>query len=100
MGNSTVICAITRQIAKCCERAGDLLTAKGTARYGSETLGEVFESMILEEVEHIQILTLELTKEITGQDERHDDDGGTAFGPGELRSTLGPKDDPLKQKGV
>lgn len=93
MKNATAICSIVRQIGKSCDQVESLTTAIGSARYGSEPLGAIYENMILDAVEHIQILTLELTRQFTDEEL----DGETAFGPGELQSRQGARRDPAKK---
>lgn len=53
---------------------------------------EVCEDMLLDELHHVQMITIELTKLIAGTAE-NEDEGESAFAEGELDDDLGDKTD-------
>lgn len=58
---------------------------------GDEELGELYEDMILDELRHVQLITLELTKLMT-EDTNMDDSDAGVFAEGELNSVIGKKE--------
>lgn len=89
------VCNIARQI----ERVSQYLTEISSTLFNPEFLeaglADVYRNIALDEVEHIQLLTLELTRQIAadaeGQESHGDENTGSVFAQGELESSLGDK---------
>ena len=83
--NSNAICNISKQLSKTSEKICSLMDSYNA----SPETGEVFSELLLDEVRHVQILALELTKDVA-EDENLDE---SAFAEGELNSTVGKEED-------
>lgn len=79
------ISSVSRQLKMSCEKIDSL--ADGVKN--SPQLEEVYDSLMLDEVKHVQILALELTKLVAN--EGRADEG--VFAEGDLNSTPGEEDD-------
>lgn len=88
MKNAYAISSIARQLGKVAEKMDSIAMGVQDTEQGSPDVSKVYQGLLLDEVEHAQILTLELTRlatEIAGEGETGNADGdGGAFGPGEL----------------
>lgn len=88
MQNSYVIASLANVLTKTCESIEMMVCNTNEADQQSPELSEVYESMILDELAHAQMIVLNLTRMLTGGDERSVDfnrtDEGSVFGPGEL----------------
>ena len=88
MKNAYTISSIARQLGKVAEKSDSLAMGVQDTEQGASDVSEVYQGLLLDEVEHAQILTLELTRlttESTGEDGSSNADGdGSIFGPGEL----------------
>jgi len=54
-----------------------------------QSVNDLYEVMLFDELNHVQMITLEMTKMLTGSENA---DGETAFSEGELTDVLGEKD--------
>lgn len=88
MKNAYTISSIARQLGKVAEKLDSLAMGVQDTEQNASDLSEVYQGLLLDEVEHVQILTLELTKltaESIGEGGASNTDGeGSVFGPGEL----------------
>lgn len=88
MKNAYTISSIARQLGKVAEKIDILAMGVQDTEQGASDVSEVYQGLLLDEVEHAQILTLELTRlttESTSDDGSNNADGdGSVFGPGEL----------------
>lgn len=86
MKNAYGISSLARQLKLVAEKVDSLAMGVQDVEQATPDLAGVYQSLLVDEVEHVQILTLEITKavvEASEQSEEHADDG-SAFGPGEL----------------
>lgn len=87
--NEKAIENVSNQIINTCGHIASLaLGIKETKEY-SHKIADTYESLLLDEVTHTQILTLELTRLVTG--EANADEGGSVFAEGDLNSVEGGK---------
>ncbi len=88
MKNAYTISSIARQLGKVSEKLDSLAMGVQDTEQNASDLSEVYQGLLLDEVEHVQILTLELTRlaaEIASEGGTSNSDGdGGVFGPGEL----------------
>lgn len=79
MKNSQMITFASRQLAKVCE---NIQVALDTVNYAEELNVDVsaYEGILLDSITHAQMITLEMTKLVSGQDVNTD----SIFAPGEL----------------
>jgi hypothetical protein len=86
MKNMNVIMDIGQQVLKTAEKVQTLASGIQSIKE-LDDFEETYEAILYDEVEHLQILTLELTKALTDADQLNaDDGGGSAFFAGELTS--------------
>ena len=86
MKNAYGISSLARQLKAVAEKLDSLAMGVQDVEQSAPDLTGVYQNLLLDEVEHVQILTLEITKavvEASEQSEEHADDG-SVFGPGEL----------------
>ncbi len=86
MKNAYAISSLAHQLKAVAEKLESLSMGAQEMEQQSSDLSDVYQSLLVDEVEHVQILTLEITKavvEASEQGEEHADDG-SVFGPGEL----------------
>lgn len=93
--NISLIC---RQIIKACELIEDMSATVGLLKAdGPEDLLDVYTSLRLDELEHVQLLAIQLTSQLSSDvDTNQDESEGSAFGPGELNCVK--SDDCQKEK--
>lgn len=85
MKNAFAIMGVSRQLGKVCEQIESLASAIQEAEQGDTGVAEVYEGLLLDEMEHAQVLTLELTKLLSIGDEETNTDGeGSVFAAGDL----------------
>ena len=88
MKNACVISSLALQFKAVAEKVNTLAMGALGVEQESPELAEVYQNLLLDEVEHVQILTLELTKAVTdepiGETTNADEGGGSVFGSGEL----------------
>ena len=94
MKNVYAILSICSNIRKVCEQAEEL--ARGIQETEQNGLGVsgVYEGLLMDEVEHFQVLTLEATKLVADsfdEEEKTNTDEGSVFAPGELTAEKGEK---------
>lgn len=88
MKNAREIIEIAHQIGKTSEMVDTF--ARSIAHAGESDTADLLETMLCDEVEHIQMLTLKLTELITADEDGdtvanpQTDEGGSVFGPGDL----------------
>lgn len=88
MKNSFVIASLAKTLIKTAESIDMMVCNTNEADQQTPALSEVYESMILDELAHAQVIVLNLTKMLTEADEASADgkrtDEGSVFGPKEL----------------
>lgn len=85
MKNAFAIGNIARQLGKVSEKVDSLVMGVQDSEQVSPELGEVYHGLLLDEIEHVQILALELTKAAMQTTESANaDDGGSVFAAGDL----------------
>ncbi len=86
--NALGISSLARQLKAVAERLDSLTMGVEEVEQNSTDLTGVYQSLLLDEVEHVQVLTLEITKavaEATAPSEANADEGeGGVFAPGDL----------------
>jgi hypothetical protein len=87
--NAYAIISISRQLTKASESIGSLAMGIQDVEQGIADISGVYEDLLLSEVEHAQILTLELTKLLTSDDgaPNTDEGDGSVFSQGDLTHT-------------
>ena len=91
MKNIVAITSIARTLGKIAEKLEATAYASRDTEETDEGLSKVYDEMLMDEVHHVQVLTLELTKAVIP--EENADEGESAFIEGELNSVVGPPDD-------
>lgn len=86
MQNKAAIGSICTQIIKSCEKIQTVTSAMDAFGQSAEELSEVYGDIQIDELEHVQVLTLSLTKLISDVESEHEDDVGSVFAPGDLTS--------------
>ena len=87
MKNAYAIMSVSCQLGKVCESIQSLASGIQEAEQHDGDVQSVFEGLLLDEMEHAQVLTLELTKLMDiGDDEAHTDDSGSVFAAGALNA--------------
>ncbi len=90
MTNEDVIINLSQQLEAAAERIKELAEGITAMHEVRPMVCENYESFLLDEVAHVQILALDLTQVVTEGDADNVDE---AFGPGELTDVLG-EDEP------
>lgn len=94
MKNAYAICSLARQLCKVGEKIDSLASDIQGSEQDANGVSELFQNLLVDEIEHVQILTLELTKLVTeSTGEATNADEGGAFAEGELQDDLGAKGD-------
>lgn len=92
MKNITAINSICTQLIKSCEKIQAVNSGMAMIEHSTPELLETYDGIRFDELEHTQVLVLNLTQLVTAssaEDENMDD--GSAFGPGELTAVQGEK---------
>lgn len=88
MKNAYGISSLARQLKAVAEKLDSLAMGVQDVEQNAPDLTGVYQNLLLDEVEHVQILTLEITKavaEATAPSEANADEGeGGVFAPGDL----------------
>lgn len=88
MKNAYAISSLARQLGKVSEKVDSLAMGVQDTEQNSPDVSEVYQGLLMDEVEHLQILTLELTRLVTetaGDSANADEgEGGSAFAAGDL----------------
>ena len=88
MQNSYVIASLAKALIKTGESIDMMVCNTNEADQQTPELSEVYESMILDELAHAQMIVLNLTRMLTyggeGSVDFNRTDEGSVFGPGEL----------------
>lgn len=87
MKNAYGISSLARQLKAVAEKLDSLAMGVQDVEQNAPDLTGVYQNLLLDEVEHVQILTLEITKavaEATAPSETNADEGGSVFAPGDL----------------
>ena len=75
MKNACAISSLARQLGKVSEKLDSLAMGVQDVEQNAPDLTDVYQGLLLDEIEHVQILTLELTNA---------DEGGSVFAAGDL----------------
>ena len=86
MDNAKAIEDISKQLALVAAKIGALTNSIEELKEENKELCDTYEQFILDEIAHVQIFALELTRLATGTDEENTDE---AFMEGELTSVIG-----------
>lgn len=90
MKNGMAISAICRQLKLVCDRIDNMSMDIEQFEQNNSDMVEVYASLRLDELEHAQMLTLNLTRLMTQADVEepnvNTDEGGSVFAAGELNS--------------
>lgn len=94
MKNAFAISSLSRQMEKVCEQIDCLAMGVQDTEQGIGDIAGTYQDMLLDELEHIQILALKLTELISQavgeEQETNTDEGeGSAFAEGELTAVKG-----------
>lgn len=85
MKNSYAIMCMSHQLGKVCEQIEELACSIDESDRNGADVTAVYEGLLMDEVEHAQVLTLELTKLLViGDEETNADGDGSVFAAGEL----------------
>jgi len=90
--NAYAISSLARQLGKVSEKIDSLVMGVQDTEQNAPDVSEVYQGLLLDEVEHVQILTLELTKLVAmsaDEEANTDEGGGSAFAAGELNAEKG-----------
>ena len=82
MKNACAISSLARQLGKVSEKLDSLAMGVQDVEQNAPDLTDVYQGLLLDEIEHVQILTLELTK--AAAEETNADEGGSVFAAGDL----------------
>ena len=80
MKNACAISSLARQLGKVSEKLDSLAMGVQDVEQNAPDLADVYQGLLLDEIEHVQILTLELTKAVVAAA----DEGGSVFAAGDL----------------
>ena len=92
MEDSSAICDVTGQAIKTLERVCALTQGMNAVGADKTEVIDLYKDMRLDELEHAQLLVLQLTQLVSGE-LIMDGEGGSAFGPGELNYNKGETED-------
>ena len=85
MKNACAISSLARQLGKVSEKLDSLAMGVQDVEQNAPDLTDVYQGLLLDEIEHVQILTLELTKAVVAEaEETNADEGGSVFAAGDL----------------
>ena len=85
MKNACAISSLARQLGKVSEKLDSLAMGVQDVEQNAPDLTDVYQGLLLDEIEHVQILTLELTKAVVAAaEETNADEGGSVFAAGAL----------------
>lgn len=85
MKNAYAISSLAQQLGKVGEKISSLAMGAQDAEQAAPELGDVYQGMLFDEIEHVQILALELTKLVMqASEEANTDEGGSVFAAGDL----------------
>lgn len=97
---ATYIGGISLQLSAVCARVCSLSEGIDACKLNEDPMEMVYHDQLLDEVRHLQILTLELTKKVSGIDEIPEgveadghEDGEGVFAEGELTQNIGEKEE-------
>jgi len=83
--NSFAIMGMSRQLGKVCEQIESLVLSIQEAEQSDTGIASVYEGLLLDEMEHAQVLTLQLTKLLSfGEEVTNTDGEGSVFAEGDL----------------
>lgn len=90
MKNAYAIGSLSRQMCKVCEQIDSLAMGVQDTEQGIGDIAGTYQELLLDELEHIQMLTLKLTdliSQATGEENSNADEGeGNAFAQGDLNA--------------
>ena len=92
---STDITSISTQICALAVRVSAIAGGIESTNSASDALKKVYEQQLVDEVRHLQTLTIELTKTVFEDEPTQyvQSDGDSAFAQGELTSVIEPKEE-------
>jgi len=79
--NACAISSLARQLGKVSEKLDSLAMGVQDVEQNAPDLTDVYQGLLLDEIEHVQILTLELTKAVVAAAE---ETNGSVFAAGDL----------------
>lgn len=94
MKNAYAISSLARQLSKVGEKVDSLAMGIQDTEQNAQGVSEVYQGLLMDEIEHVQILTLELTRlvaESSTDAVNADDADGSVFAEGDLQDDLGAK---------
>jgi len=80
--NACAISSLARQLGKVSEKLDSLAMGVQDVEQNAPDLTDVYQGLLLDEIEHVQILTLELTKAVVAAAE--ETNAGSVFAAGDL----------------
>lgn len=92
MKNSHAISSASRQLARTAEQMEFLSAEIHDAESGDENITDTLTGILIDELEHVQVLTLKLT-DLVAEASNADDVEGSAFASGDLESEKKPETD-------
>ena len=88
MKNAYAISSLSRQMVKVCEQIDSLAMGVQDSEQGIGDVTDTYQTMLLDELEHVQLLTLKMTEMVSqamgGEAENADEGEGSVFSEGEL----------------
>lgn len=89
MKNAYTISSLAAQLGKVADQIQSLAMCAQEAENNDGSIAGVYEDMLLDEVEHVQVIALELTRLIAPENENADEGDAGVFAEGELQSKKG-----------
>lgn len=96
MDKEKVIINLSQQLEEVARRIGSLAADVWTMNDGAPEIADTYETFLFDEVAHLQMLTISVTKAVTDGEEVNGDE--SIFGPGELMSEFVDKEEPEKDE--
>lgn len=84
MQNSAAVGSICTQLIKSCEKVQTITSAMDAFEQTNDKIIESYSDIRIDELEHIQILTLMLTELVSAESDENMDGEGSTFAPGDL----------------
>lgn len=88
MKNACAISSLARQFSRVSEKIDSLAMGIQDTEQNAPDVSVVYQGLLMDEIEHLQILTLEITKLVTESTDNaantDEGDGGSAFAAGDL----------------
>ena len=87
---------LCQQLCKVAEKIISITAGMAVLEETNPDLIETYDHFLLDEVAHVQVIGLEMTRIVTeeeGEEDKESNAGESAFGPGELDSVIGEKEE-------